>query len=241
MPGRGVIRLEQHDAIGAWVFTSTEGCERSLAAKWEGGREQVVGGGECATVGMGGRDENDQPSELAVPLLQRPSPELGLGVAKASDGLNRDGRVGVPENGVEGAEVAGDVDGRLELPVPGVAHDDMQPAKEGQLRLIAEAGARWVEAGVKAQANHSGVAGQVGDAKTDEAPALDPAYMETRGSCGAGNIGLAEAPAEAGVTQLDAELALEATADEPCVVDTAHPVGHLEMVATASYRAITYR
>jgi hypothetical protein len=173
-------------------------------------------------------------------LLEGSRAKLGLGVVEPGDGLDRDRLVAPRQQRVEGAEVAGDVQGRLELPAPSVADACAEAPKEVQLGRIAEAAAGRVEAGVKPQPNRCTVPGQIGELDDAEA-ALEPADVEPRGAEGASHIGLAQPTSQARVAEFGADLRLEALAGGPCIVDPAGAVGHAPMLIVAPYRDVRSR
>lgn len=76
---------------------------------------------------------------MAVPLLAGRFAELSLRVAKPGDRFHRDGCSASGQEEVECAHVAGNVEGRLELPAPRVPDTDSKAAQQVELGGIAQA------------------------------------------------------------------------------------------------------
>jgi hypothetical protein len=187
-----------------------------------------------------GTDQQDQPIHPPIPLLEGRRAKLSLGVVESGDRLDRDRLVVPRQQRIEGAQVAGEVEGRLELPAPSVADARAEASEEVQLGGVAEAAADRVEAGVKPQPNRCAVSGQISELDGTEA-ALEPADVEARGAEGAGHIGLGQTTSQARIAEFGTDLRLEALAGDPCIIDPAGAVGHAPMLIVAPYRGVRSR
>jgi hypothetical protein len=170
-----MVPLEEHDSVVAWVVAGGE--RRQDGA----GRERELKGVprrcERPAVVVRGADEQHESRHLAITLLQSDSAQLGLGVTQACDGLHHDPDVAVGEERVECAQVAGDVEGSLELPAPSAADPCAEAAEKVQLSRVAEAAPGRVEAGMQAEADGSTVSRKIGYCQISEVPvfhATDP-------------------------------------------------------------------
>jgi hypothetical protein len=145
-----------------------------------------------------GADKDDQPSHLAVSLLQPRRTQLRLCVAQTGDCFYCDLYVAPGQERVERSQVAGDIEGSLELPAPSVADSCAKSPEKVKLRSIAETATGRVEARMEPQADDGSVAGEIRELDNAES-ALQAADVRTRGARGPRHIGLAQAATNAGV------------------------------------------
>ena len=147
-------------------------------------------------------DEEYEPGDVAIALLESCRAELSLGVPESCDRFHGDGCIEVGEEGVEGAQVAGDVEGCLELPAPSVSNSCTQATEEVELGRVAQATTGRVEAGVEPEAHDCAVPHEVEEAKVPGETALDAADVRGRGARGSRYIRQPEATPDTRLSQL---------------------------------------
>jgi hypothetical protein len=93
------------------------------------------------------RNDQHQARALNITRLQLRGTDLRLEVGEARDHLDRDPHVAGPKQHIDGAQVAGDRDRRLEHDAPRVPHTPQELGDVASLRLVAQRAAPAYGAG----------------------------------------------------------------------------------------------
>ena len=113
----------------------------------------------------------------------------------------------------------------------------MESVQQGQLRLVSQRRARGVHPGVELKTDRAGVARDIEDANSDQAPALNPRNLGLRRADRRRHVPLPKTGSQSGLAELIPEVSDQAPTDVGSLVHGSDARRHCAIVADLSLSA----